>query len=171
MDAGSWAGDDEAVTADDFASANVPRRATTADAATVARLLHDFNSEFDTPTPGPEPLKRRLTYLLAGDDVIALLVGEPATGLAVLSFRPNVWYEGPVAILDELYVRPGLRGQGLGSALLAAACDLVRRRGGELMEINVDGDDTDARRFYEARGFRDTDPNGTDPLLYYFREL
>lgn len=171
MDAGSWAGDDEAVTADDFASANVPRRATTADAATVARLLHDFNSEFDTPTPGPEPLKRRLTYLLAGDDVIALLVGEPATGLAVLSFRPNVWYEGPVAILDELYVRPGLRGQGLGSALLAAACDLVRRRGGELMEINVDGDDTDARRFYEARGFRDTDPNGTDPLLYYFRKL
>ena len=171
MDAGSWAGDDEAVTADDFASANVPRRATTADAATVARLLHDFNSEFDTPTPGPEPLKRRLTYLLAGDDVIALLVGEPATGLAVLSFRPNVWYEGPVAILDELYVRPGLRGQGLGSALLAAACDLVRRRGGELMEINVDGDDTDARRFYEARGFRNTDPNGTDPLLYYFRKL
>lgn len=171
MDAGSWAGDDEAVTADDFASANVPRRATTADAATVARLLHDFNSEFDTPTPGPEPLKRRLTYLLAGDDVIALLVGEPATGLAVLSFRPNVWYEGPVAILDELYVRPALRSQRLGSALLAAACDLVRRRGGELMEINVDGDDTDARRFYEARGFRNTDPNGTDPLLYYFREL
>ena len=171
MDAGIRAGDDEAVTSHDSASANVPRRATTADAATVAQLLHDFNTEFDSPTPGPDALKRRLTYLLAGDDVIALLVGEPATGLAVLSFRPNVWYEGPVAILDELYIRPGLRGQRLGSALLAAACDLVRRRGGELMEINVDGDDTDARRFYEARGFRNTEPDRTDPLLYYFREL
>lgn len=171
VDAGTRAGDDEAVTADEPVSTDIPRRATTADAATVARLLHDFNTEFDTPTPGPDALKRRLTYLLAGDDVVALLVGEPATGLAVLSFRPNVWYEGPVAILDELYVCPEVRGQRLGSALLAAACDLVRRRGGELMEINVDGDDTDARRFYEARGFRNTEPNRTDPLLYYFREL
>lgn len=159
------------MTADDSASARIPRRASTADAATVAQLLHAFNTEFDTPTPGPDALKRRLTYLLAGDDLVALLVGEPASGLAVVSFRPNVWSDGPVAILDELYIRPGVRGQRLGSALLTAACDLVRLRGGELMEINVDGEDTDARRFYEARGFRNTEPNRTDPLLYYFREL
>lgn len=100
-----------------------------------------------------------------------LLVGEPAAGLAVLSFRPNVWYEGPVAILDELYVRPDLRGRRLGSALLQAACDLLRDRGGTLMEINVDGEDTGARRFYEARGFTNTEPNSTDPMLYYYREL
>ena len=171
MDAGSRAEDDEAVSADDSANAKIPRRATTADAATVAQLLHDFNTEFDTPTPGPEALKRRLTYLLAGDDLVALLVGEPATGIAVVSFRPNAWSDGPVALLDELYIRPDLRGQRLGSVLLDAACDLVRARGGELMEINVDGEDTDARRFYEARGFRNTEPNRTDPLLYYFREL
>lgn len=100
-----------------------------------------------------------------------LLVGEPASGLAVLSFRPNVWYDGPVAILDELYVRPDLRGRRLGSALLEAACDLLRDRGGTLMEINVDGEDTGARRFYEARGFTNTEQNSTDPMLYYYREL
>lgn len=162
---------DEAVTANDSASSETPRRATTADAAIVAQLLHDFNTEFATPTPGPDVLSARLASLLAGDDVVVLLVGEPAAGVAVLSFRPNVWYKGPVALLDELYVRPGLRGHRLGSALLAAACDLVRERGGELLEINVDGEDTGARRFYEARGFRNTEPNQTDPLLYYYREL
>ncbi|WP_251036370.1 GNAT family N-acetyltransferase [Arthrobacter sp. ISL-28] len=134
-------------------------------------MLHDFNTEFATPSPGPGRLRSRLASLLAGDDVVALLIGEPATGLAVLSFRLNVWYKGPVAILDELYVRPGLRGRRLGSALLAAACDLVRNRGGELIEINVDGEDADTRRFYEARGFSNTEPNHTDPLLYYYREL
>jgi GNAT superfamily N-acetyltransferase len=137
----------------------------------VAQLLHDFNSEFSTPSPGTGVLRARLTRLLAGEDVAVLLVGEPAAGLAVLSFRPNVWYEGPVAILDELYVRPDLRGRRLGSALLEAACDLLRDRGGTLMEINVDGEDTGARRFYEARGFTNTELNSTDPMLYYYREL
>ena len=49
--------------------------------------------------------------------------------------------------------------------------DLVRDRGGALMEINVDGEDTDARRFYEAHGFTNTEPDQTDPMLYYYREL
>ena len=97
--------------------------------------------------------------------------GEPASGLAVLSFRHNVWYDGPVAVLDELYVRPDRRGCRLGSALLTAACDLVRSRGGELLEINVDGDAIEARRFYEARGFCNSEPDHTDQLLYYCREL
>jgi len=134
-------------------------------------MLHDFNTEFETPTPGTDELTSRLAQLLAGEDVVVLLVGAPPSGLAVLSFRLNVWYQGPVAILDELYVRPGLRGHRLGSALLAAACDLVRGRGGALLEINLDGDDTDARRFYEARGFTNTEPNGTEPMLYYYQAL
>jgi ribosomal protein S18 acetylase RimI-like enzyme len=171
VDRGSPARHDEAVTTDDSVSGARPRRATTADAAVVAQLLHDFNVEFSTPSPGPDALRSRLTLLLVGDDVVVLLVGEPASGLAVLSFRPNVWYEGPVAILDELYVSPDLRGRGLGSALLDAACDLLRDRAGTLMEINVDGEDTGARRFYEARGFTNTEPNRTDPMLYYYREL
>jgi GNAT superfamily N-acetyltransferase len=171
MDAGPVGEHDEAVTPDDSGTDERPRRATTADAGAVAQLLHDFNTEFSTPTPGPDELRSRLRRLLAGDDVVVLLVGEPPSGLAVLSFRPNVWYEGPVAILDELYVRPDLRGHRLGSALLRGACDLVRDRGGTLMEINVDGEDTEARRFYEARGFTNTEPNRTDPMLYYYQEL
>jgi hypothetical protein len=39
------------------------------------------------------------------------------------------------------------------------------------LEINVDGEDTDARRFYEAHGFANTEPNRVDPMLYYYREL
>lgn len=159
------------MTPDDVAGGPAPRRATPDDAAAVARLLHDFNTEFSAPTPGTRELESRLTQLLAGDDVVVLLTGEPASGVAVLSFRPNVWYRGPVAILDELYVRPELRGHRLGSALLDAALDLVRGRGGELLEINVDGGDTDARRFYEAHGFISTEAGRADPMLYYYREL
>jgi GNAT superfamily N-acetyltransferase len=147
------------------------RRATAAEAATVATLLDDFNREFDTPTPGVDVLTGRLRHLLVGNDVVVLLIGQPAVGVAVVSFRLNVWYAGPVALLDELYVRPHLRGRRLGHALLEAACDLARQRGADVLEINVDGEDTDARRFYEAHGFTNTEPGATEPMFFYYREL
>lgn len=147
------------------------RRATASDAAVVAELLDAFNREFDTPTPGVEVLTARLRELLAGDDVVALLTGEPPAGVAVLSFRRNVWYDGPVAALDELYVRPQLRGRRFGHAMLEAAGRLARDRGAETLEINVDGEDTDARRFYEAHGFTNTEPGAREPMYYYYRDL
>jgi GNAT superfamily N-acetyltransferase len=147
------------------------RLATPADAGTVAALLDDFNREFDTPTPGTEVLAGRLERLLAGDDMAAILTGDPAIGVALISFRPSVWYTGGVATLDELYVRPDLRNRRYGHALLEAVCALVRDRGAGSLEINVDGEDVDAQRFYERHGFSHTEPGNTEPMYYYYRDL
>jgi ribosomal protein S18 acetylase RimI-like enzyme len=147
------------------------RRATPEDAATVAALLDAFNREFATPTPGADVLTRRLERLLAGDDLIALLSGTPAVGVAIVSFRPSVWYEGRVATLDELYVQPDTRGRLHGHAMLEAVCELARERGAESLEINVDGEDVDAQRFYERHGFTNTEPGQTEPMYYYYRDL
>ena len=152
-------------------SGSEPRVATPDDAAVAAQMLHDFNVEFDTPTPGPDVLAERLRGLLARDDVAVLLGGDPPVAIALLTFRPGVWAAGPVALLEELYVRPGMRGEGIGHTVLERAMALARERGSETFEINVDEDDTDARRFYEAHGFSNTEPGRTDRLLYYFREL
>jgi GNAT superfamily N-acetyltransferase len=141
------------------------------DAPSVARLLDAFNREYDTPTPGAAALGERLERLLAGPDMIALLAGEPAVALALVSLRPSAWYDGPVAVLDELYVSPELRGRGIGSRLLAGAEAEVRGRGVALLEINVDGHDAGARRFYERHGYSNSEPGETQPLLYYYREL
>ena len=48
---------------------------------------------------------------------------------------------------------------------------MTRQRGGELLEINVDGDDTDARRFDERHGYVNRGRGEDQPLLYYYREL
>lgn len=149
----------------------IPRVATTTDASIVARLLDAFNREYDDPTPGPGVLEQRLVRLLASDSVIAVLIGDPAVGVALLTLRPNVWYDGLVCLLDELYVVPDMRRRGIGSGLLKASEGVARERGTELMEINVDGEDLEARRFYERHGYICKAPGEAEPDLYYSREL
>jgi GNAT superfamily N-acetyltransferase len=146
------------------------RRAGVDEAPVVAALLHDFNTEFDTETPGVDVLTRRLTGLLARDDLVALLHGDPADALAVVSFRPNAWFDAPVALLDELYVRPDLRGRRIGHALIQAVEALAAHRGGRMVEVNVDGEDVDARRFYAAHGYVFIEPGAAEPSYYYAKE-
>lgn len=149
-----------------------PRLATADDADEVARLLHDFNTEFDTPSPGPAVLAPRLRALLAGDRTFAVVAGSPLVAVALVTLRPNVWYAGTVALLDELYVVPHLRGRGIGSAVVGHLVATARGLGVDLVEINVDEGDVDARRFYERHGFAGDDPPGSgERALYYSREL
>ena len=147
------------------------RLATVVDSGEVAQLLDRFNHEFGAETPGPTVLAARLAALLAADVVYALLAGGPTIGVALVTLRPNVWFDGPVALLDELYVIPECRGQGIGTRLLKAAEQECIARGGRLLEINVDGEDTDARRFYERHGYSNREPGAPEPSLYYSREL
>lgn len=142
------------------------------DATEIAGLLHDFNTEFETPSPGAEVLAPRLRRLLAGEVTFALLAGRPAVGVALVTLRPNVWYDGRVALLDELYVVPDLRGQGIGTAIIEELLTQARDRGVDLIEINVDEVDVDAQRFYGRHGFSSTEtPDSTDRAFYYWREL
>jgi GNAT superfamily N-acetyltransferase len=152
-------------------AARLVRVARIVDAPVLADLLDRFNAEYGDPTPGPAVLTRRLEHLLADANVFALLAGDPAVGLALLTLRPNVWVSGAVALLDELYVVPAERGRGIGTALLKAAEEECRRRGSALLEINVDGEDVAARRFYERHGYVDRKSGQLEPELYYHRDL
>jgi GNAT superfamily N-acetyltransferase len=142
------------------------------DAGVVGRLLWDFNTEFEMPTPSAEEFATRFTRLLALDDVIVLLTGGPEpTGLAYLTLRPTPYFEGPLAQLEELYVRPQLRDRGVGTALLQRALELCRERNAGEMHINVDAVDTDTRCFYERHGFLNILPGTDYQMLFYEKEL
>ncbi|WP_432477990.1 GNAT family N-acetyltransferase [Nocardioides sp. GXQ0305] len=148
------------------------RTANPADAGVVGRLLWDFNTEFDSPTPSAEEFATRFERLLALDEVVVLLSGDAdPTGFAYLTLRPAPYYDGPLAQLEELYVRPDLRDQGIGTALLQRALDLCRERSAGEMHINVDEVDTDTRRFYERHGFVNVAPGTDYRMLFYEIEL
>lgn len=156
---------------DSGASSSV-RPAGDADMAAVGRLLHDFNREFDEPAPPPEVLADRLRELVAGEDTVVLVAGEPALGVIVLRLRRAIWSAGLECYLAELYVVPESRRLGIGRALVEAAIHQARERGAATMEIGVDEPDTGARRLYESLGFANHSGDGEDSLMYvYEREL
>jgi ribosomal protein S18 acetylase RimI-like enzyme len=148
------------------------RLADSGDAEAVGRLLHDFNTEYREPTPGPAALAERVRELLAGEDTAVLVGGSGPDGLAVLRFRPSLWTRGPECYLAELYVAPGKRGRGLGRALMEAAIELARERGARHMDLGTSDDDVAARGLYESLGFTNREGRPDGPVMYFYeREL
>jgi ribosomal protein S18 acetylase RimI-like enzyme len=148
------------------------RRAKLADAEDIGRLLHDFNTEYEEITPGPQALAERMRQLIGGGETVVLLVGEGPDGLAVMRFRPSIWTEGLECYLAELYVVPELRGQGRGRALMEAAIEAARAKGADYMELNTSEDDVAARALYESVGFNNREGKANGPVAYYYeREL
>ena len=150
---------------------DTPRLADVGDAAEVGRLLHDFNTEFETPSPGADVLSERLATLLAGESMFAILAGSPAFAVALVSVRPNVWYAGRVGLLDEMYVDPSRRSEGTGSAILNLLHHHALTVGIDAIEINVDEGDVDAQRFYERKGYSSNEPDTNERAFYYVQEL
>jgi GNAT superfamily N-acetyltransferase len=148
------------------------RRAELADAGDVGRLLHDFNTEYDDYTPGPEAMGKRIRELIESGDVTVLIGGDGPDGLALLRFRPSLWSESLDCYLEELYVVPGRRGQGLGRALMEAAMETARSMGAGYMDLGTAETDTAARALYEKMGFSRTEGKPDGPVNYFYeREL
>ena len=148
------------------------RRATPGDAPQVARLLEDFQAEFHEPSPGIEMLEERYEELIRSKEMIVLLVGEGPDGFAQLRFRPWVYSAGLHSYLEELYVVPDLRGNGLGRVLLEAALETARGEGAEQMELGTSESDVAARALYESVGFINREGGPDGPVMFFYeREL
>jgi ribosomal protein S18 acetylase RimI-like enzyme len=145
------------------------RRATADDAAAIAKLMHDFDTEYYEDIDEPETLERRYREQLESGDVVVILGGD---GFAQLRYRSQVYSDAPAAYLEELYVAPPKRGRGLGRALMQAAIEEARSHGADHIDLGTSTDDTAARGLYESLGFTNREGKPDGPvMLYYEREL
>jgi ribosomal protein S18 acetylase RimI-like enzyme len=149
-------------------SEHAVRRAGAEDADSIGRLLHDFNREYDEPTPGPGALAERIRELLAAGDTAVLVGGSRPDGLVVLRFRPALWTPGLECYIAELYVVPSRRGQGHGRALMEAAIALARREGADHIDLGTGEDDVAARSLYESLGLSNREGKPDGPLNYFY---
>ena len=148
------------------------RRGGSEDAADIARLLHDFNTEYDDPTSPVPVLAERVGELLAAEQIVVLLAGEPPLGIALFRIRPSLWSSAADVYLEELYVIPEQRGRGIGKKLLKAAIAAAREAGADHFELTTGETDTAARALYESFNLtnREGGPDGPS-MLYYELDL
>jgi GNAT superfamily N-acetyltransferase len=148
------------------------RRANPDDAPDVARLLHDFNSEYEEHSPGVEALTSNYRELIAVGELTVLLAGEGPDGFCQLRLRRSHYTGRPDALIEELYVVPGRRGRGTGRALFEVTLEAAREAGATHVELTTGEDDAAARALYESAGFTNREGGADGPrMLYYEREI
>jgi GNAT superfamily N-acetyltransferase len=142
------------------------------DAASIAAILRDtgwfehLNSETVADTAA------RVTAALGAalaNDQNALLIAADADGRVVgylfAHWLPNALL-GCDAYISELFVLSSTRGQGVGSALLAAITERARQRScSRLMLFNRKERESYRRRFYHNHGWIERDDAAM--LMYY----
>lgn len=149
------------------------RHASPADALGIAAMLHEFNLEYGETTLGEAFLASRIEQLITeGAKHFLLAETDVAIGFAQIDFRPTVYSRQPVATMEELYVKPGSRGEGHGRMLMEAMLGMARERGCPWVEIVTGEDDTAARGLYASFGFRnEIEGYDNERALYYELEL
>jgi len=135
------------------------RLATVADLGALLALMQAFYDESDYPLDGAQA-RAAFEHLLAGEDRGRVWIAErdgEAVGYAVLTLGFAMEFYGRDGFLDDLYLAPAARGQGLGAALMDAVEREARALGARALHLEVGRDDHRAQALYAARGFRDTD--------------
>lgn len=107
--------------------------------------------------------------LIESGEIVVLLANE-ADGIALWRLRPSPWTGKPEAYLQELYVVPARRGNGIGRALLEATMAMAREAGATGIDLNTGESDTAARALYESAGFTNFE-GPDDRMLFYERDL
>ena len=89
-----------------------------------------------------------------GLGVICLIRSETETaGYFVVTWGYSLERGGRTALLDELFILPRARGQGLGKAAIESAAELARAAGCRALHLEVDQKNEAGQRLYRAAGF------------------
>ena len=107
--------------------------------------------------PDPDQLAELVHALLSSqfsDFLLAEVAGQ-ALGVLQINYRLSTWEVAPYAVIEDFYLAPQLRGQGVGTRMLDYACGRAEARGSMFVEAALHPEDR-AARLYQQFGFLDT---------------
>ncbi len=142
--------------------------------AQVTRLMLGFRDDLGYHWPSDQQFSEGIAQL-AGDAQTDYLLGAlddqgPPVGVCQLRFRFGLWRGGNDCWLEDLYVEPQARGNGLGRALTEFAVQHAEHaRGCQRIELDLDEANETALKLYSSLGFAPKSAGSRD--LYLRRNL
>lgn len=131
------------------------RRATTSDLDRLLVLQHEFYGEQGYPFDA-DAMRHAWPRLLSDPAIGQVWVAEAdaiAVAYVVATLGYSLEHRGRDAFVDELYVVPSHRGQGLGRAALAQVEAWCRHQCVRVLLLEVERDNAHAFGLYERAGF------------------
>src|SRR5262249_18615178 len=131
------------------------RSASAGDLESVTSLLRKQLEEHRIDT-SDDAVRLAVNGMLADRDrgfILVALNDKRLVGVAYVSFTWTLEHGGRSAWLEELYVLPDERDQGLGRAMLRAVLDKAREAGCAAVDLEVDTQHARAEHLYAREGF------------------
>lgn len=132
-----------------------PARAT--DGTALLAMARAFHAEEDHPLSAAG--EAAVVRIAEGEDLARAWIvrqGAEAKGYLILTLGYSVEYGGRDGFIDDLYLKPDLRGRGVGRRLLAFALEQAAALGVNTLHLEVEAENTGAQRLYQSAGFEET---------------
>jgi GNAT superfamily N-acetyltransferase len=131
------------------------RPTTEADVPIILSLIREL-AEYERAPDAVVATENGLREVLFGAkpsaEVLLALAGEEPVGFAVYFYNFSTWLGRPGLYLEDLFVRPAVRGKGYGRALLGRLARIAQERGCGRMEWAVLDWNDPAIQFYRKLG-------------------
>ncbi len=126
----------------------------------MAEEIQDDGLWNNTGQTGDEQFANTFTEALESEEMISLMIfeedGKPV-GFANLMTIYSIWTHGKALILDDLYLRPEVRGKGYGRKALEYIEEFAKKRGCRRLQFQSEVTNPNAMEFYIAQGYSPAD--------------
>jgi len=119
---------------------------------TVWRQLWRGYCDFYSASVGDEVTSRTWKRILDPDSAVMCILAEvdgEVRGFANCVVHEATWETQPICYLEDLYVAPGARGQGVGASLIEWLRNAMRAEGWARLYWMTRGNNVQARRLYD----------------------
>ena len=127
------------------------------DHALVLGFLADFYEEsgFDLDRDRAANAIRHLIENDAYGHLYVIEMGGTSVGYTALTFGFSLEFDGRDGIIDDLYIAPTYRDQGIGSAVVDLVLEAARQEGLNAVHLEVEHENERAKKVYFRAGFKD----------------
>ena len=130
------------------------------DAPIILELIRDL-ATYERAPDEVTATKEQLVDVLFGErpaaEVLLAFEGQSPVGFAVYFYNFSTWLGRAGLYLEDLFVKPGMRGKGYGRALLVELAKIARDRKCGRMEWAVLNWNEPAIKFYRSLGAKPMD--------------